>query len=695
MSALAHVDWFDMVPLGGRMLKKRSPASKALRAATLTALLALVALALALGRLALSVPPETRHHNHIGSAFTSMSGHDPGDRSMGNGVRSTPQTKIVRDFDSRCPLDAQTMPLYDIWGLVVQSGLPRVHRFEYSQNTSCTGAEIKEIEDSTGSLFAEFRDPHVASSACRPGLVGRQAESGGAEPMRAWPNAAALAVGAAAIVTSDRQLSASRLVPARFRVCMVVMLLMQSVVAVNPNQQKDWDKLEGMSRWDGIPYNEFRREWFQKLTVSLGAIVQDGWTLLQTARNQDQGAPGNPGNAQQQNQSQNRNLRLFACIMNYIAATCALYRMAQSQFNNDGRALFDYIYAIGHLPYNQDQLSSMQSEWDEATISKTKIAIDEQTPFKWAEYLHDLGDKLGKTDAEKRTRYLHGFPESFDVVVVPERLQAGNGTYVFPANYPAYHPQAGNAHAQAGEPDIDAMARAFVNPWITMLKQGKIKKVPYGMSKQTFTIELSSSDDDESSTASALAVKRSLIDATFVCLACGGRGHAANVDGEECLTRKLGIKIPENELAQTRYPRGIVFPGRRGVSTDDPRLRDRSRMVDKHVSRYNQYTKFLNQIGDVDDETAMALLQKFRKNLRRERSGRPGPSTSSTSTRPFSRGKAKAVTSPPPSSSGEKESRTFHMDSEYEDDESSNSEEATKTSHEVKMAVVFDDVQIQ
>ena len=46
MSALAQVDWFDMVPLGGRMLKKRSPASKALRAATLTALLALVALAL-------------------------------------------------------------------------------------------------------------------------------------------------------------------------------------------------------------------------------------------------------------------------------------------------------------------------------------------------------------------------------------------------------------------------------------------------------------------------------------------------------------------------------------------------------------------------------------------------------------------------------------------------------------------------
>ena len=127
MSALAHVDWLDMVPLGGRMLKKRSPASKALRAAALTAILALIALVLALGGLPCTVPPKARHHNYIGLASTSMSDHDPGDRSMGNGVRSTPQTEITRDFDSRCPLDAQTMPLYDIWGSVVQSGLPRVH----------------------------------------------------------------------------------------------------------------------------------------------------------------------------------------------------------------------------------------------------------------------------------------------------------------------------------------------------------------------------------------------------------------------------------------------------------------------------------------------------------------------------------------------------------------------------------------
>ena len=216
-----------------------------------------------------------------------------------------------------------------------------------------------------------------------------------------------------------------------------------------------------------------------------------------------------------------------------------------------------------------------------------------------------------------------------------------------------------------------------------MLKQGKIQKAPHGMAKQNFTIEFSSSEDDEPSTANALAVKRSMIDATFICLACGGRGHASNVDGEECLTRKLGIKIPENELAQTRYPNGITFPGRRGVSANDPRLRRSPFPRSNRFQREKQLTKFICELANEDEELAQSVLQKFRRATQRRRESRP-----------FSNRKAKAITSPPPSSSGEK--KTFHMDSGDDDDVSSSSEEeATKTSHEVKMAVVFDDVHIQ
>ena len=85
--------------------------------------------------------------------------------------------------------------------------------------------------------------------------------------------------------------------------------------------------------------------------------------------------------------------------------------------------------------------------------------------FKWADYVNTLGDKLNKTHREKRTKYLEGFPASFDIVVVTERKLGNPGSYVFPAIYPAHHPQAGAVHPDAGEPDIDEMARIFYTEW--------------------------------------------------------------------------------------------------------------------------------------------------------------------------------------------------------------------------------------
>ena len=43
----------------------------------------------------------------------------------------------------------------------------------------------------------------------------------------------------------------------------------------------------------------------------------------------------------------------------------------------------------------------------------------------------------------------------------------------------------------------------------------------------------------------------------FVCAACGGLGHAAQVDGFTCLTKLLDIKIPSERLANITYPDGI------------------------------------------------------------------------------------------------------------------------------------------
>ena len=113
--------------------------------------------------------------------------------------------------------------------------------------------------------------------------------------------------------------------------------------AVDPQLQKSqWNVLSGVTVWNGKPQYEFRINWFLLLCGALGAIVQDGWTLLQTARDEDLGGPANPGTAQENRKSINRNVRLYHCIANYIDRNCSIYRDAQTLFPDDGRALFDY-----------------------------------------------------------------------------------------------------------------------------------------------------------------------------------------------------------------------------------------------------------------------------------------------------------------------------------------------------------------
>ena len=193
--------------------------------------------------------------------------------------------------------------------------------------------------------------------------------------------------------------------------------------------------------------------------VALGSIAQDGWTLLQTAQGIDAGAPGQGGNAQQQQQSNNRNVRLFNCILNYIETHSSLHRYVSANFALDGRGLYAYLHVYGDLPYSAEQLQSLEAEWEEATMAKVGIQNDDNAVFAWAEWCKDMQRKLNKTNAQTRTKYLRGFPTSFNIVIVPEQMAAGAGNYVFAANFPAHHPQAGDPDPAAGTPDIHGLER--------------------------------------------------------------------------------------------------------------------------------------------------------------------------------------------------------------------------------------------
>ena len=319
--------------------------------------------------------------------------------------------------------------------------------------------------------------------------------------------------------------------------------------------------LPGVSRWDGMPFHDFRRVWWLALCAALGNISQDGWSLLQTARNQDLGSSGNPGTAGQAIQSQNRDQRLFGAILNYIEATSFIYRtLSTAPFVNDGRAVFNYLYEYGHLPYTQDEITRMENEWTAATISTANIAYTPQAVFKWADYVNMLGDKLSKTNNQKRDKYLSGFPASFDIMIVNERKIANPGSFLFPTNYPSHHPKKGTAHAKAGEADIDLIARNFYTEWARMVNQGLIKRIPHGMHGHRVASD-DPEDEDESIELESANMTREAVNEKTVCGICGGLGHAGKVDGSGvCLTYKLGHRIPHEHLSRMQYPDGYNPP---------------------------------------------------------------------------------------------------------------------------------------
>lgn len=307
--------------------------------------------------------------------------------------------------------------------------------------------------------------------------------------------------------------------------------------------------LPGVTRWDAIPYHDFRRVWWVALCAALGNISQEGWSLLQTARNEDLGSPGNPGTPAQTVVSENRNQRVFGTILNYIEATSHLYHYVSTTFANDGRGLFTYLYVVGHLPYTHEERTTLDAEWRDATIASVGIKYTPKAVFEWTNYVNVLADKLGKTEHEKRVKYLAGFPSSFDVLVVAERARPGNGSYVHPANYPAHHPQAGDAHPLAGQPDIVATATAFYGEWARMCNEGLIKTIPKGFARRVYSDGDSGSDDEHANMARDRSTPKT------VCLVCGGLGHASKVDGVgTCLTAKLGVHVPREHLSQIKYP---------------------------------------------------------------------------------------------------------------------------------------------
>ena len=337
--------------------------------------------------------------------------------------------------------------------------------------------------------------------------------------------------------------------------------------------------------------------WWVALVVALGAIVQDGVPLLETAEGNDPNASSSDPTELRRFTA--RNSRVFACIANYLEPDCRPLTIANAEFPNDGAGVFKWLKVYGDLKVDSETKQGWLNEWNEATMTKVGIPLKPHGIWLWLEWVEDYGKpkKLNATLIQKRKKLLEGFPDSFDNVIAQERIKPDPGSYTIPNNYPAHHPKAGTAHPHRGQPDLFALVTALEPEWTRRCKRGYIKPVPRGMVNEVYDDDDYDDNDDnapsdDDRTEYGNAVTRSKIDQRFVCTWCGGRGHSSEVEGMgQCLTKRLNISIPKEQLKATKYPDGITypsFPSKGRNNTRKPHASQAKVKVKEHSAKYTR-----------------------------------------------------------------------------------------------------------
>ena len=333
-------------------------------------------------------------------------------------------------------------------------------------------------------------------------------------------------------------------------------MVLSTAVAVNPNVQKDYAELPAMGRasWDGIPSTTFIEKFFEPLCMALGSVSENANTLLSTAYTSDAGGVGpranphyNAASPQVRQQSQNRNFRLFACIMNYIIPTSFIYYMLMRDFRNDGIAVFRHIRAYGRLAYTSVETRRLENSWDDWNIrSAFGSNLTPVTLMKAAAEINFMTTKLpNKTPMDAKKKFLDALPHELQHLQSQHTQNVNHAGYAYPANYPAYYPAnlALQPHPLAGQPDIHALALIIHEEWVTKLATKQIKSTPKGYvamvndKGQDVCVDVDTKEV-------VLSIDSAELTADSECTTCGGKWHYAtqthNGETVVCAAKAIG-----------------------------------------------------------------------------------------------------------------------------------------------------------
>jgi len=64
-----------------------------------------------------------------------------------------------------------------------------------------------------------------------------------------------------------------------------------------------------------------------------------------------------------------------------------VYRIAITEFANDGRGLFVWLREYGKLEYDDTTRRELLNEWDEATMAKVGIKFTPNAIWDWLDYI--------------------------------------------------------------------------------------------------------------------------------------------------------------------------------------------------------------------------------------------------------------------------------------------------------------------
>jgi hypothetical protein len=311
--------------------------------------------------------------------------------------------------------------------------------------------------------------------------------------------------------------------------------------------------------WKGLPTISFDR-WWKSMHTALSTMIEQGYTLGQCADGVDPGGPnwvGPAPNAATMAQHITRATRTVNAIILKINPESDAYieiTAPGNPFSQDPHLLKNHLMTEYLLPMSPEELKRCKRNVEEFKMSSPEFSrIAQRLPeprdqvLEFYSQLIIRNDKLPvanqKTEAELTTIFLNGMHSAlFDQAQA--ELSRPSPNLAHPAVIPAGYPNAGNAHPNAGSPDIRKVRRHFHAQFLAKVDANLIT-----LQRNVNAVEEFEGDHDANQVD--FNRQRQIIDPCkppyVKCIRCGGLFHFASVCGA------VRANVPEGVIHKISY----------------------------------------------------------------------------------------------------------------------------------------------